>query len=132
MASLKDMTFDQLVPSKSDYLKKEDVGIGVALTIRGFKREMIEGDHGDEEKTIMGFVEPGYKPMILNRTNASLLAVATGTNNVGEAIGKKIWVFNDPTIPFGGKVVGGLRIDKIDRHVATTGAAPIASEPDWD
>ena len=53
------------------------------------------------------------KPMILNRTNASLIPVVTGARTAGEAKGKKVVVFFDPTVSFGGKAVGGLRLKRI-------------------
>jgi len=107
-------TFDNLVPSDSKYLRKDDVGEdGVNLTIAGFKRETLEGDHGDEEKTIMGFVESeDYKPMVLNKTNSQLIPIVTGAATPAEAKGKKVNVYNDPTISFGGKITGGLRLRK--------------------
>src|SRR3990167_3674831 len=111
MDNINDLSFDQLVPTNSKYLKKEDVGDGVVLTIRGFKRETVEGDNGDEEKVVMYFEEK-YNPMVVNRTNSQLIGIATGAANAGEAKGKQIIVFNDPTISFGGKVTGGLRIRK--------------------
>lgn len=112
--NLNDLDFDALVPTKSKYLAKNDVGEdGVILTIRGFKREVIDSDDGEEEKTIVYFEEQDYKPMVLNRTNAQLIAVATGAKTAGEARGKKIVVYNDPTVGFGGKITGGLRIRKV-------------------
>lgn len=114
MSNLNDMSFDQLVPSDSKYLSKEDVGEdGVILTIKGFKNESVKGDNGDEEKVVMYFEEEEFKPMIINRTNSQLIGVATGASNAGEARGKQIVVYNDPTISFGGKVTGGIRIKKI-------------------
>jgi hypothetical protein len=104
------MSFDQLVPSKSRYLTKDDVGTsGLILTIALFKSEVIESDDGSEEKIVLHFAED-VKPMVLNRTNSALLAGATQAKTVGEARGKTIVVYNDPTIMFAGKVTGGLRI----------------------
>jgi hypothetical protein len=74
--------------------------------------ETLEGDQGDEDKMICHFKED-VKPMVLNRTNAQLIAVATGANKAGEAVGKQVVVYNDPTISFGGKITGGLRIKKL-------------------
>jgi len=34
-------------------------------------------------------------------------------HDVNEARGKKIVVFNDPTISFGGKITGGIRLKKV-------------------
>lgn len=113
MTDLNSMSFDQLVPTNSKYLTKNDVGDdGLILTIKGFKTETIEGDSGDEQKVIMYFVED-INPMVLNRTNSQLVGMATGAANAGEARGKQVVVYNDPSISFGGKVTGGIRIKKI-------------------
>lgn len=133
MSDLNSLSFDELVPSESKYLAKSDVGEdGVILTIKGFHREMVKGDDGDEEKTVLHFVED-VKPMILNRTNAQLLAVVTGAKIAGEAKGKQIVVYNDPTVGFGGKITGGIRIKKIAGTPKPMPAAPKpAGEPDDD
>lgn len=111
--SLDSLTFDQLVPSESKFLKRSDVGEdGAILTIKGFRMETVKGDEGDEEKIVMHFVED-VKPMILNKTNANLLRVVTGVSTAGEAKGRQIVVYDDPTISFGGRITGGLRIKKI-------------------
>ncbi len=110
--NINELSFDQLVPSNSKYLSKADVGEdGLTLTIKGFRVETLDSDEGNEEKTVMHFVED-VKPMVLNRTNAQLVGVCTGAKTAGEARGKQLVVYNDPTIAFGGKIVGGLRIKK--------------------
>lgn len=110
---LNNLDFDNLVPSQSKYLAKGDVGEdGLILTIKGFKMESVKGDDGDEDKVVMYFDED-VKPMILNRTNSQLLGVVTGCKNAGEARGKQVVVYNDPTVGFGGKITGGLRIKKV-------------------
>ena len=107
------LSFDNLVPSESKYLAKGDVGEdGLILTIKGFRMETVKGDGGDEDKVVLHFRED-IKPMIVNRTNSQLLAIATGAKVAGESIGKQIVVYNDPTVSFGGKVTGGLRIKKV-------------------
>lgn len=129
MTDLNSMSFDNLVPSNSSYLKKEDVGEdGYILTIKGFSREMLESDGQSEEKIILHFAED-CKPMVLNRTNAQLLAIATNSKVAGEARGKKIVVYNDPTVGFGGKITGGLRIKKVAGAPKSMGAAS-PSDPD--
>lgn len=107
------LSFERLVPKDSKYLAKEDVGEdGCDLTIRGFKQEAVKGDHGDEQKIVLHFVESGFKPMILNQTNSKRIGIATGCKSAGEAKGKIINVYCDPMIEFGGEIVGGLRIRK--------------------
>ena len=113
MTDLNTLSFDQLVPKNSKYLAKEDVGEdGLILTIKGFRMETLKSDDGDEDKMVMHFVED-LKPMVLNRTNAQLIGVVTGCSTAGEARGKQIVVYNDPTVGFGGKITGGLRIKKL-------------------
>lgn len=113
--NLDNMPFEQLVPTNSNYLKKDDVGEdGVILTIRGFAHETIKDENGQpEQKVVLHFVEQGYKPMVVNSTNAQLLKIATGCLTAGEARGKRVVVYNDPNVSFGGKVTGGLRIKRI-------------------
>jgi hypothetical protein len=122
MNDINSMSFDQLVPSNSKYLTKDDVGEeGLVLTIKGFRMETLKGDDGEEDKMTLHFVED-LKPMVLNRTNAQLVGVATGAKVAGEARGKQIVVYNDPTVSFGGKITGGLRIKKL---VGAPKAAPV-------
>jgi hypothetical protein len=123
MTDINSMNFDQLVPSTSKYLGKGDVGEdGLVLTIKGFRVETLESDDGNEDKTVMHFIED-VKPMVLNRTNAQLVGVCTGAKTAGEARGKQLVVYNDPTISFAGKITGGLRIKKV------TGAPKSAGKP---
>ena len=125
MTDLNSLSFEQLVPSKSKYLAKDDVGEdGMILTVRGVRMETLETDDGSEDKVILHFMEKDVKPMVLNRTNAQLLGIATGAKNASEARGKKIVVFNDATVSFGNKVTGGLRIKKVG------GAPKAATEPE--
>lgn len=125
MTDLNNLSFDQLVPSNSKYLTKDDAGEdGVVLTIKGFRMETLKGDDGEEDKMVMHFMED-VKPMVLNRTNAQLIGVVTGCKTAGEARGKQLVVFNDPTVGFGGKITGGLRIKKI---AGAPKAAPKASD----
>jgi hypothetical protein len=113
MSDLNDLNFDQLVPKNSKYLAKDDVGEdGMILTVRGVRMETLKTDEGDEDKVVLYFDED-VKPMVLNRTNSQLLGVATGARNAGEAKGRQIVVYNDPTVGFGGKITGGLRIKKV-------------------
>jgi hypothetical protein len=113
MSDLDALTFDKLVPSKSKFLSKEDVGEdGMILTIKGMRMETLQFDDGDEDKVVLYFQE-NIKPMILNPTNAQLIGLATGARTAGESKGRKIVVFNDPTVSFGKKIVGGLRIKKL-------------------
>jgi hypothetical protein len=129
MADLNSLSFDKLVPKESKYLAKDDVGEeGVDLTVRGFKTESVKGDHGEEQKVILYWVEEGYKPMILNQTNSKRLGISTGAKTAGEAKGKKVNVYNDPLIEFGGDIVGGIRIRKAVGAVAPSKAETFSDD----
>jgi len=101
---------DELVPSESKYLAKEDVGeTGLDLTIKGFKREMVGQGEDSDERAVMGF-EESVKPMVLNKTNVRRLKVIFNAETTKDVVGKRINVFSDPLIEFGGRIVGGIRI----------------------
>jgi len=126
--NLNDLSFGDLVPSESKYLKKEDVGEdGLILTVKGFRIETLDSDGGQEDKVILHFMED-VKPMVLNRTNSQLIAIATGASKAGDARGKQIVVYNDPTVSYGGKITGGLRIRKISGEPKQAPRKP----PDFD
>jgi hypothetical protein len=123
--ALDSLSFDQLVPSDSKYLRKDDVGEdGLILTIAGFSREVVKGDDGDEDKVVMHF-EEAVRPMILNKTNSQLLSAITGAKVAGDAKGKKLVVFNDPSVSFGGRVTGGIRIKRIPGPARAPATAPV-------
>ena len=130
---LNSMSFSQLVPKVSNFLSKEDVGEdGVILTIRGFKTETVKGDNGDETKVVMHFMEEGYKPMILNNTNSNILGKILNVATAGEAKGKQVVVYDDPTVGFGGKITGGIRLKKVSGAPAAPRAAKSAGELESD
>lgn len=116
ISTLDALTFDKLVPSESKYLKKEDLADfedGAIVTIKGFKYESIQtGDDAAEDKVICYFKEFD-KGMVLNKTNASLIPICTGARTAGEARGKQLVLYVDPTVSYGGKIVGGLRLKKV-------------------
>jgi hypothetical protein len=105
------MDLDELIKSKSEYMKKEDVGVdGVDLTILGFKKVKVENKGVTEEKVALIFMENGYKPLLLGITKKDELKQVTGATTTDQCKGKVINVFCDPGIRFGTAVVGGVRI----------------------
>jgi hypothetical protein len=95
----------------SKFLKKEDVGVGVLVTISGLTRENVamEGA-GEDLKAVLHF-EEFDKPLVLNSTNGQIIANITGFGDDIEKnwIGHKIVLFSDPNISFNGRLVGGIR-----------------------
>ena len=116
-------SLDDAVPRQSNYLTKEDVTPDILVTISHLSMEDIESDGKSERRTIMHF-HGDTKPMVLNQTNKELLKAVTGEHTAGGIKNKKIVLFNDPTIMFGGRKTGGIRI----RAMKT--AAPVQEHDD--
>ena len=94
---------------QSKYLKTVDVPDPVIVTIRGIKQvNMAKEGEAPELKFAMFFNEL-EKPMILNTTNIHICAKVLGSEETNDWKGKEIIVYTDPSVSFGGQVVGGLR-----------------------
>ena len=105
------LSLDAAVPRKSKYLTKEDCNPAILVQISHLSMDDVESDNVVERCTILNF-HGDTKPMILNLTNKELLKVATGEVTAGGIKHKKIVIYNDETVMFGGKMVGGARIRK--------------------
>lgn len=94
----------------SKYLRKEDCGSGLLLTISGFDKENLamEGEP-PQWKWICKFQET-ERPLVLNGTNIRLMQMIFDSDDTDAWIGNKIVLFSDPSIQFQGKFVGGIRV----------------------
>lgn len=92
---------------QSKFLRKEDFDEDRVLTIKTVKLEDMPGDSGDQ-KWVLYFREEA-KGMALNVTTIRVLENAFGDDS-DNWVGKKVKVYVDPNVSFGGKVVGGLRL----------------------
>lgn len=92
------------------FLKKDDCSEeGELHTITEVLEEDVAAEDKPEEiKWVMHFEDA--KPLILNATNINRCTQAFGTNQSEAWAGKKIVVYADPDIEFGGKIVGGVRL----------------------
>ena len=123
------MKLGQMTESK--YLKQADVPQPVLVTITGFKKvNVAQQDEAPENKWTLGLAEFD-KPLVLNTTNIQLLGLATGTDDTDEMVGKKIVLYTDPNVSYGGKLVGGLRIRAVrQKPQAARVPAPVAQAED--
>lgn len=94
--------------AKSRYLNQDDLQgkKELHLTVHSFSEEKME--MSGELKTAMHFAELS-KPLILNTTNFDTCEEAWGGDTRGW-IGHSVDLYFDPTITYGGKRVGGLRL----------------------
>jgi hypothetical protein len=65
----------------------------------------------------------GEKEMMLNKTNLNILKAGLGQQPAGW-ISKEIGVFFDPTVTYGGKVTGGIKVKVIVPDPFATAAPP--------
>lgn len=102
------MHINQLKESK--YLKKEDCGPGILVTIKGLSEEnmAMEGQAPDMKWCI--HFQEAPKPMALNSTNAQIIAGIVKSEETDDWAGHKIVLYSDPNISFQGKLVGGIRV----------------------
>lgn len=91
----------------SKFLRKEDFDEDRVMTIKTVKLEDMPGDEG-QQKWVLYFREEA-KGMALNVTTIRVLEKAFGADS-DMWVGKKVKVYVDPNVSFGGKVVGGLRL----------------------
>jgi hypothetical protein len=116
---------------ESKFLKKEDVGRGMLVTISGCIQEnmAMEGKKPDM-KWCLEFTETD-KPLVLNSTNIQLCEQICGSDDTDHWIGKRIVLYTDPNVSFGGKLVGGIRVraPKVTAKLPPPPAPPPVLEP---
>ena len=121
------MNISELKSSK--FLKKEDVGKGLLLTITEVRKENIAKQGDEDQLKWLMFFEEVEKPLILHSTNGQLASAFLGSEESDDWIGKQIVLYTDPTIAYAGKVVGGIRVRAPrDRLQETMTAKPPAAK----
>ena len=103
----REMNINQI--SEGKYLKKDDVEPPITVTITNVTHENLarEGEV-PEMKYVLNFKEA--KPLVMNMTNGQLIAHVLKSEETDNWIGKQITLYNDPSVSFGGKLTGGVRV----------------------
>jgi hypothetical protein len=98
------------VISTGKYLKRESVSAEgeIHTVIKCAEEEINSADGGSESKWILYLSD--LKPLIMNATNIRRAVAAFGTAEVNDWGGKPLIVYDDDSVEFGGKVVGGVRL----------------------
>ncbi len=94
----------------SKFLTKEDVDPPVIVTIAGWEHIDVSMDTEPERMRYTLSFQEFDKSMVLNTTNGQRIQKVTGESDFDNWIGKEIVLFNDPNVEFGGKLVGGIRV----------------------
>jgi len=91
------------------------------VTIKAIDVNEITGTGGKkEDRPVMHFHEQ-VKPLILNSTNFKTLTKLFQSPYIEDWAGRQITLYGDPTVKFGGEIVGGVRIRR-ELPVATSEA----------
>ena len=102
------MKTSELTASK--YLKKDDFPEPALLTISEVKKENVAMPNQPKKERGVMYFEERDKGMVLNTTNLKRAEKALGSDDTDDWIGKKIVVYTDENVEFGGEMVGGLRV----------------------
>jgi hypothetical protein len=110
---------------ESKFLKKEDVGAGVLMTVESCTQHNVAMQGAEPEmKWCLSFLEAD-KPLVLNSTNIQLCERVFGSDDTDDWVGKKIVLYTDPNVSFAGKVIGGIRV----RAPKVKGSAGVKTAP---
>ena len=115
---------------ESKFLKKEDLDYenGNLVTVSSLDQQNVGVNDGEEDLKWCMHFEEFDKGMVLNSTNIQLATKALGTDETDDWIGKKLVIYVDDNVSFGGKLVGGIRIRKA-RGQAAAGPTAQAMRP---
>ena len=95
----------------SKFLKQDDVGRGVLVTIANVKQhDVAREDAGEPEMRWCLHFKELDKPLVLNATNIASTEKVCGSDNTDDWIGKRLVLYTDPNVMYKGKMTGGVRI----------------------
>ena len=109
---------------ESKFLKQSDIGAGALMTVRGCHQYNVAMQGAEPEMKWCLHFEETEKPLVLNSTNAALCAQITKEEDTDNWTGHKVVLYDDPSISFGGKLVGGIRV-RAPKQAAKPGAKPV-------
>lgn len=88
----------------------EDMGGSFTGAIDRVAREEIKTQSGDTEKRAVVYLDGLHQGLILNATNWNTLETVTGSDDSDVWGDTTVTLFVDPNVPFGNKMVSGVRI----------------------
>lgn len=109
---------------ESKFLKKEDCGQGILLTIRSVTQENVAKEGAEQELKWCVHFDEAEKPMVINPTNAQLIAQIAKSEETDHWTGVKVVLYHDPAVSFGGKIIGGIRVRAPRGRAAQPQTAP--------
>jgi hypothetical protein len=103
-------------------------GSEIILTISKAQKESVAGTDGKKEDClVIHFAEPGWKPMILNSTNAKVIQRLAGTPYIERWGGTRVQIYTAKVKAFG-DVHDALRIRTFVSESKTADQVPVNGE----
>ena len=93
----------------SNYLKSKDVKEPITLTVSAVESETFKDDDGGERDSLVLYAKELEQGVVLSKTALAQVIEILGSDETEDWVGKRIVLFNDNTVTFKGKRVGGLR-----------------------
>ena len=106
------------------FIKKDDLAAGPQrFTIQGVSKTTLEAKNGQPAEDVLQLELDDDRRFSLNKTNIKILIEAHGGKTDGW-IGKSVILYVDPNVMFGGRLVGGVRVQIPDQ----TGEEALAAD----
>lgn len=97
---------------KSPYLSSTDIdGQNLVLTIKNAEQKLSIGLERNDYFNMVEFLEPNYKPMLVNTTNSKVLEVLSSSEFIEDWIGLKVEITTQKVTAFG-EVHNALRFTR--------------------
>lgn len=116
---------------ESKFLKQDDIGRGLLVTITGCQARNVAAEGAPEDKKWCLMFQEVEKPLVLNSTNIQLCEAICGSDDTDHWIGKRIVLFVDPNVSYAGKLTGGIRVRKPKATAPPPPPPPVTTE-DFD
>lgn len=117
---------------KSKFLTQKEVQKPILVTIDNYEEVNVAKEGAEEELRWALILKEVDKPFILNSTNGQIIQSITGSGDFDNWIGKKIVLYHDPNISFGGKLVGGIRVRAAKNQIVQPADPEPEPEPTED
>lgn len=92
--------------AKSDQLNADDI-VAAPITVT-----ITAARPGSDDQPVVLHITGGHKPYKPCKTTRRILATAWGTN-AAQWVGRSMTLYNEPTVKWAGKEVGGIRISAL-------------------
>lgn len=94
----------------SNYLTKEDCEPAIKVTVSHCAEEDVSMANQPAKMKYVVYFKEQSKGMVLNLTNFQRIVSLCSKDDTDDWQGVQFTLYNDPTVDFGGKLVGGIRV----------------------